>query len=184
MYSQQEKNLMLSLARSTLEEKLSMKSISYPRIPQNLRQKRACFVTLTINGKLRGCIGHILPVQELWKDIRENALAAAFRDPRFPPLTRNEFNLIRIEISVLTIPKQLFYHSTDTLIECLLSARPGVILKKDQSEATFLPQVWNEIPDVNTFLSELCIKAGLFPDAWKKPGINVYTYNAEIIHTI
>jgi len=110
MYSQQEKNLMLSLARSTLEEKLSMKSISYPRIPQNLRQKRACFVTLTINGKLRGCIGHILPVQELWKDIRENALAAAFRYPRFPPLTRNEFNLIRIEISVLTIPKQLFYH--------------------------------------------------------------------------
>lgn len=180
-YTAQEKKVMLSFARSAIREKLFRTHQTEPTIPDHLKEKRACFVTLTIENKLRGCIGHILPVQELWKDIRENAVASAFYDPRFSPLTKDEFDRIHIEISVLTVPKQFFYESTDELLEYLRKHKPGVILQKGYNEATFLPQVWDEVTHPEIFLSELCMKAGMDSGAWKHPGVTIKTYTAEII---
>lgn len=180
-YTAQEKKVMLSLARSVIRGKLFRTHQPEPTISDHLKEKRACFVTLTINRSLRGCIGHILPVQEVWKDIQENAVSSAFYDPRFSPLTKDEFDLIRIEISILTIPKQFSYESPDKLVGFLRRYKPGVILQKGYNEATFLPKVHDDIPNPEIFLSELCMKAGMESDAWKHPGVTIKTYAAEII---
>ena len=150
------------------------------KIPPTLKEKRACFVTLLINGELRGCIGHILPIQELYKDIIENARAAAFDDPRFSPLTCEEVEHLTIEISVLTVPQPFFYTSVEDLLHYLGKNKPGVILSKGKNQATFLPAVWHDLPSPEIFLTQLSIKAGLDPYDWKL-GVEIRVYNAEKI---
>lgn len=181
MFSSNEKQLILSLACRAIEYYLRTErilEIDPAEAPGNLKEKRACFVTLTINGQLRGCIGHLLPVQELYRDVIENAVAAAFQDPRFLPLAPDELPKIKIEISALTVPQPLNFSSPDDLIAKLRPEIDGVILKR---QATFLPQVWEELKKPEEFLGHLCLKAGLPADCWKEEGIGVEVYEVEKI---
>jgi len=172
------KNLAFEAIKSELEnQKLE---IDNTEISDALKQRRSAFVTLTIDGQLRGCIGHLAPVQALFRDVIENARAAAFSDPRFTPLTKNEFEKIAIEISILSASKKLVYESVPSLIEYLEKNRPGVILKYGGRRATFLPQVWDELPKAELFLSHLCLKAGLDPNEWRKK-VEIETYTVEKI---
>jgi len=177
-FSNEEKNFLLKLARRSIKTGLSGEnfSISEEEIKgEKLKEKLACFVTLEIDGSLRGCIGHLEPVQELYKDVIENAQKAAFQDPRFPALTPEEFEKIEIEISVLTLPEKFEYKSEEELLKYLQNKKPGVILGHGYSQATYLPSVWEQIPEPEEFLSQLCQKAGLPPSAWEEE-IEIQTY--------
>lgn len=182
MLSQQEKTYLLKLARKAIEHYLENKAklkVEEKNVPEKLLEKKGCFVTLTSNSMLRGCIGHLLPVQPLYKDVIENAVNAGFYDPRFPPLVKEELKQTHIEISVLDIPKKLEYKDEKDLIQKLTKSKPGVILKKGFYHATFLPQVWDEISDAEEFLGHLCMKAGLMQDEWKTGILTIETYEVE-----
>ena len=178
--SKKDQQLLLRLAREAIGGGLKGEefSIGKEHLSSLLKEKRACFVTLTEGGRLRGCIGHVLPVQELYLDVIENARAAAFEDPRFEPLKPSELPFLEIEISVLSVPEQFSYNTTEELIEYCAAHKPGVILKKNGRQATFLPQVWEQIMQPEEFLTELCMKAGLAPDEWKKQ-VMIQIYYAE-----
>lgn len=145
-----------------------------------LKQKRGTFVTLKKNGELRGCIGHIEPAQEVYKDVIDNALAAAFEDTRFLPLEPDELPEIEIEISILTEPRELKYSSAEDLLAKLTPLRDGVIVRKGDRGATYLPQVWKDLSNKEEFLSSLCRKAGLSMDEWRSGEVKVFTYQAEV----
>ena len=144
-----------------------------------LRAERGTFVTLTKHGTLRGCIGNILPHGSIIESVKRNALNAAFRDFRFPPLTRDELDEIHIEVSILTLPERLEYSGADDLLAKLKPGIHGVIINKHGASATFLPQVWEQLPDPREFLSRLCMKAGLSANAWKDGDLEVQTYEVQ-----
>jgi len=124
---------LLSVARGTIEQKLfSLEDQGQSDFDASTKfsEKRGTFVTLTIDGGLRGCIGHIIPRESLIEGVRINALNAAFRDPRFTPLSEKEWERVKIEVSILTDPKPLSYSDADDLLEKLQPAIDGVILKK------------------------------------------------------
>lgn len=150
------------------------------RIPEEFKVRKACFVTLTINGNLRGCIGTLEPREELWRAVVSNAISAAFRDPRFWPLTKEELEKVEIEISVLGLPKSFKYENIGQLLEYLGKERPGVIVEKSGFSATFLPQVWEELKKPEEFLTQLCLKAGLAGDEWRK-GVGIRVYEVEVL---
>ncbi|MBI5731846.1 MAG: AmmeMemoRadiSam system protein A [Candidatus Magasanikbacteria bacterium] len=182
MFSFQQKQYLLSLARRALTHYLTtgqVLKIESNEVPAELKEIRACFVTLTIQGNLRGCIGHILPIQRLYQDVIENAISAAFQDSRFPPLTQSELPKTKIEISILSLPKPLIFNSPSDLLSKLAPNQDGVILKLGFNQATFLPQVWEELPQKEEFLSHLCLKAGLGPICWKEPDIKIDIYQVE-----
>ena len=140
-----------------------------------LAEQRATFVTLTLNGALRGCIGSILPRRALIDDVIENARAAAFNDPRFAPLSPEEFERVDIEVSLLTLPQPLPWEDIDDLRRKLRPGIDGVILRFDGRQATFLPSVWEQLPDFDQFFQHLCRKAGLPADCLRlHPDIHVY----------
>lgn len=173
---------LLDKARSTIEQELfARKGPQKPDtdLPAIFNELRGTFVTLTIQGGLRGCIGHIIPQDPLIEGIRVNAINAAFRDPRFRPLTRDEWKRVKIEISILTDPKPLSYSNAKDLLKKLRPGIDGVIIKKGFYQATFLPQVWEQLPRKEDFLNHLCLKAGLDGDAWRKGGLEVSTYQAQ-----
>src|SRR3989339_979122 len=147
-----------------------------------LKEKRGVFVTLYKHEELRGCIGYIEPIEKLYKAVRENILSAAFDDPRFEPLEKDELKDIHIEISVLTIPKKLEYNAPTDLLKKLRPLVDGVIIEKGDYSATYLPQVWEESFRKEDFLSSLCVKAGLGEDEWEQGHLVVYTYSADIFH--
>jgi len=175
---------LLKLARQTLEHYFSTgKVLKADMSDKELLEKRGTFVTLhTRDGQLRGCIGHIEPVREIYKDVIENALAAAFEDTRFAPLEKLEMENIKIEISVLTQPQRLIYTSTDDLLNKLQPLRDGVIIRKGRYGATYLPQVWEDLGDKAEFLSSLCLKAGLQANEWRTGQLEVLTYQAEVFY--
>ena len=144
-----------------------------------LHEKRGLFVTLHKLGQLRGCIGTIEPVSCLGEALAENARAAAFRDSRFPPLTEEEFHEIDIEISLLSPPQRLEYDGPDDLARVIIPGRDGVVLKKGFQRATFLPQVWEQLPTVEAFLSHLCMKAGLSKGAWQTDPLEISVYRVQ-----
>lgn len=182
--NQNDKDYLLKIAQDVIGKKLASKSfeIDEKEIPESLKQKRACFVTLKIDGELRGCIGHLEAHQELYKDVIENAYNATFCDSRFAPLAKEEFAKIDIEISILSTPQKLDYKSNAELINFLEQNHLGVILGFSGKSATFLPQVWQSLPNAKTFLSELCVKAGLSSNAWKSDKVKIETYFVEIIN--
>ncbi len=167
------------IARRTLEEYFKNKNFIPDEHTRSIyNKKQACFVTLTIDGKLRGCIGSLVPQRELWKDVQENAINAAVHDFRFSKLTEKEFNKVKIEISVLSLPKKIeSINEKDLLMR--INPGKGYILKKGGFSSTFLPQVWEQIPDKIEFLENLSVKAGLNRNAWKTAEIFSYTVNAE-----
>jgi AmmeMemoRadiSam system protein A len=179
--SEEEGKFLLKLARKSIEYYLTYRSIlpiDERDIPfDNLKRKGASFVTIeTKYGNLRGCIGSIIPYRPLYEDVIHNAVSAAVSDPRFPPLTLEELPNVKIKVSVLTYPKPLIYKDWKDLLEKLKPFEDGVIIKYKNHSATFLPDVWEEIPEKELFLSHLCLKAGLPPDFWKTGLLEVYTY--------
>lgn len=181
-FSKEERKQLITLVRQTLQDKLAHKSGPEPDIsslPARFQEAKGCFVTLTENGLLRGCIGHILPQEALYKAIRDNAENAAFRDPRFLPVKPDELDKIEIEISVLTVPEALPFTSPEDLMAKLHPHVDGVVLQINGHNATYLPQVWDQIPDKEEFLNNLAQKAGCAPGDWRNPGTQVFIYHVE-----
>ena len=126
-----------------------------------LKEKGASFVTLTLYGQLRGCIGSVIAHRALLDDIISNALSSAFKDPRFPPLTQEEFQDVKVEISILTPAQKVNYTDINDLKRQIHVGEDGVIIKQGHHQATFLPQVWDELPSFELFFAHLGQKAGL-----------------------
>lgn len=181
MPQQQNLKPLLILARKTIESEFTDEKYEVPEeIKKKYSEQRACFVTLTKKGNLRGCIGSLEARQELWKDVQENAIHSAFDDPRFSPLNDSELNQIKIEISVLTKPEKLDYKNSEDLLK-KLNSEMGVIISLGYFSATYLPQVWEQIDNKEEFLSSLCMKAGLSSDEWKNGKLKVEIYRVEKI---
>lgn len=182
--SKEEAQILLKLARACIKGKLKKNSLEIKHLSQKisqdiLRVKRGVFVSLHKRGKLRGCIGNIEPVKTLGNGVKENAVYAAFKDSRFPPLTLDELAGVDIEISILTAPEKMDYTDARDLITNLIPHTHGVIIIKNHHKATFLPQVWDQLPDPQDFLTHLCIKAGLAGDEWEKGGLTIHTYQVQ-----
>lgn len=180
--TEQEGEYLLSVARKTIEKELFEDATEDrgdgPDSPR-FKEKRGTFVTLTINKNLRGCIGYIIPQGSLLKGIEDNAISAAFDDPRFNPMTVKEWKDVKIEISILTSPAPLAYSDADDLLKKIRPDVDGVIIKKGSSQATFLPQVWEQLPDKKAFFTHLCLKAGMDGNEWKKGELTVFTYQVQ-----
>jgi len=177
---------LLKIARKSIEtflkshERLELKPSDVPS--KRLVGNGACFVTLYIGkGKdLRGCIGSLEATRPLVFDVVDNALNSAFGDPRFPGVRAAELKEIKIEISVLTVPKKLDVSSSDDLLGKLIPRKHGLTIQKGWARATFLPVVWDELKDKEEFLHHLCRKAGLEPEAWKDTkSMEFFVYQAQ-----
>ena len=174
--------ILVKLARQTIEERLDKRSIKVDpdsMMDSAFKEKRGTFVTLTINKQLRGCIGNLDSTDSIVDGIERNAINAAFLDPRFPPLKADELNRVDIEVSILTEPQPLEYRDSKDLLSKLRVNVDGVILRKGSASATFLPQVWEQLPQPEKFLSHLCTKAGLPSDAWRKGNLDILTYQVQ-----
>ncbi len=184
--SQEEKQILLHMAREAME--CGVRGKKLPPLQDNqlsthLREKGASFVTLTIGRELRGCIGALEAYQSLAHDVRDHAIAAALEDPRFPPVREDELNRIHIEVSRLTPPHLLDYKDAADLLSKLRPHIDGVILRDDYGHrATFLPQVWEKIPEPAEFLDNLCYKMGISPNAWRMKHLQVLVYQVEEFH--
>jgi uncharacterized protein len=177
-----EQDILLTIARQALENAVHgdpLPQIELDDLPPALQEPGASFVTLTIAGNLRGCIGTLDPFQPLALDVQEHAVAAALQDYRFPRVKPVELPHIQIEVSALTPRSQLEYQGPQDLIARLRPRIDGVILQDGLHKATFLPQVWDKLPDPNEFLSHLCMKMGGSADLWRKKKLDVYVYQVQ-----
>ncbi|RXJ60523.1 AmmeMemoRadiSam system protein A [Candidatus Marinarcus aquaticus] len=162
--------------KSCLDEKSEVDEAQYFKEYPQLQEKKATFVTLYLNGNLRGCIGSLVASRTLFEDIVSNAKAAAFGDPRFEKLTVQEFEHIDIELSILSEPQALAYDSVEELKSKVKIGQHGVVLKYKNHQATFLPQVWEQLNSFELFFEHLCLKAGLGKNCLIfKPEIYLYT---------
>lgn len=172
---------LLQVARNAISSPFDKKEndhIELGRFPQAFAQERATFVTLNIKGQLRGCIGSLVAHRPLVVDVAQNAQAAAFKDPRFNPLTFDEYQSVDIHISVLSRPEPISVESREDL---LLKIRPGVdglILEENGHRATYLPSVWEQIPEPERFVAELRKKAGLSSSGWES-STTIHRYTTE-----
>ena len=168
-YSVNEQKEMLAIASTSIH--FGLKNHQRTDVNQlenfnNFQQQRATFVTLEINGRLRGCIGSLLAYRPLAEDISANAFAAAFEDPRFNPLTLAEYEQLDIHISILSPPETMTCVSEESLLKQIQVGIDGIILTDMGHRATFLPSVWDSLPDKKDFLSHLKQKAGLSTQHW------------------
>lgn len=180
--SKQEGEFLLKLARKAIQHYLKtgqILDIDQHQIPyENLKKYGASFVTLqTKQGNLRGCIGSIIPHRPLYEDIIYNAISSAVSDPRFMPVSVEELDSIKIKISVLTYPEPVLYTDWRELLDKITPFKDGIIIKYGNHSATFLPEVWETLPDKHLFLSNLCLKAGLEPQCYKNLKLQVYKYH-------
>lgn len=183
MYSTEEKKILLEQAKSSIEHGLNHQNrieIDGKHVSEKLLEHRACFVTLLLENKLRGCIGSLNANQPLIKDINYNAYAAAFEDPRFSPLRKDELPNINIEISVLSVPEEIIFSDEENLLSQLRIGIDGVIFECRQYRATYLPTVWSSLKTPEVFLNSLKEKAGLNSEYWSKD-VHCYRYITEII---
>lgn len=171
----EEKEALLRIAREAIEAGLEGKPPPGPAEKGALEEKRGAFVTLKKRGRLRGCIGYIEPGKSLAKTVEEMAAAAAFQDPRFPPLRMEELKDLSLEVSVLTPLRRV---SDVGEIEI---GTHGLYIRRGGRAGLLLPQVATEWRwDRDTFLKETCRKAGLAPDAWKDPETEIYLFSADV----
>lgn len=182
MISDIQGQMLLKMARASIAEQLGL-PVDSTQIDLDqpfLEVKQGLFVTLHKNGDLRGCIGVIEPVEPLRTAVGKTARLAAFKDFRFAPLARDEFDQVDLEISLLSLPEKFEYSTSKELVQRLVPFKDGVIIEKGNRRATFLPQVWEKLPDTASFLSQLCIKAGLDADEWTKGDLTVHTYRVHL----
>lgn len=180
-----EKQTLLGIARAAVEDAAHGKSppaVRFSGLPPALQADGASFVTLTRHGELRGCIGTLQAYQPLAADVQEHAVAAATQDFRFMPVQPGELVEIKIEVSRLTTPVPLEYTDPQDLTRKLRPGVDGVILQDGVRRATFLPQVWEQLPDPATFLSHLCQKMGLPAHTWRNSHLQVQIYQVEEFH--
>jgi AmmeMemoRadiSam system protein A len=185
-YRAEEKEYLLNLARQTLDCYLkngTIPKVNVEGLTEGLKQERVCFLTLTKKGYgLRGCMGLFKSRAPLYENVIDRAIAAATKDPRFPPVSYDELKDIKIEISILTAPEELRFNSAQELLSKLKPAKHGVIIYTPYGSSTYLPQVWEQLPDKRLFLSYLCRKHGAPPDYWKTnyKNIRVQVYYAIV----
>lgn len=182
----EEQQILLRLAREAMTQRVKggkASRLELSSLPPRLREDGASFITLTIRGELRGCIGALEAYQPLAEDVREHAVAAALEDPRFPLVEERELGAIQVEVSRLTRPLPLEYKDADDLLSKLRPHVDGVILRETYGRrATFLPQVWEKLPNPAEFLNHLCQKMGLSENAWRSKHLDVLTYQVEEFH--
>lgn len=182
----EEKRTLIRLAREAIEcgvKGQKLLPLDESSLSFHLREQGASFITLTVHGELRGCIGALEPYQPLADDVREHAIAAALQDPRFPPIQPDELNGIKIEVSRLTRPIPLEYKDGDDLLSKLHPDVDGVILRDATGRhATFLPQVWEKISNPAEFMDNLCHKMGINHDSWRSIHFDVLVYQVEEFH--
>ena len=175
--------LLLSAARDTLHSYLSnnvMPSFDLASYPPEALEPCGAFVTLKRHGELRGCIGTIYPGGPLLEEVVHNAISAALNDSRFAPVTFADLAELTIEVSVLTPPWRLEASGSAAILAALTPLRHGVILQRGSLRSTYLPQVWQEISDKETFLDSLCRKGGMPRGAWHAQGTEIYLYEARV----
>lgn len=175
-YTDAEKKTLHEIAQTAIAARVAGKPLPpLPPLTPALKEKRGAFVTLHLDHQLRGCIGTIEPIKPLAEVVQEMAVAAAFQDPRFPPLSAKELDRIDLEISVLTPLVQV---SDPQEIEV---GRHGLVVERGYRRGLLLPQVATEYHwDRQTFLEHTCLKAGLPPDAWRDPQTRIYRFGAEV----
>ena len=165
---------LLAIARGAIARQLGESAPPFELAPW-LQEPGATFVTLQVNGELRGCMGSLLAKKPLREDVETNARAAAFHDSRFAPLSRREYPGIEIEVSLLSPVEIVAFASEQQLLTLLRPGMDGVVLEYGWQRGTFLPQVWDQLPDPETFLAHLKQKAGLPVDFWSD-GIRISRY--------
>jgi AmmeMemoRadiSam system protein A len=183
--SQDERLILLKLARQAIEAAVygtPPPHIELSQLPEALQAPGASFVTLTKRGELRGCLGTLEASHPLALDVIDHAAAAALSDYRFSPVTPEEVPQLDIEISRLTCPCELNYRDPDDLLNLLKPGIDGVVISDGSYRATFLPQVWDKIPNKEQFLSYLCRKMGANAGLWRIKKLQVYTYQVEEFH--
>ena len=182
MISSEDRKKLLALARDAIEKSLVRQDFKAdPYLIKKFSNAQGAFVTLKEMGELRGCIGYPEPVLPLWQAIFKAAVAAAFDDPRFPQVIGEEMKDIKIEISVLTVPKLIEASSPDDYLREIKIGRDGLIIRYRGFSGLLLPQVapeqgWN----AEQFLNGLCEKAGLPPGTWRNPRCEIYAFQAEV----
>lgn len=177
------KKVLLNLARGAIAKAVGVEyNLDIETLLEEnpwLKKKGASFVTLTTSDeRLRGCIGSIIAHRNLYEDIIDNAQSAAMHDPRFPSLTQKEFDDITVEVSILSVPESLEYDSIEDLKSRIRVGVDGVVLKHGVYQATFLPQVWDQLPTFELFFSHLCQKAGMEADCLNRMP-EILTYQVE-----
>jgi len=178
----EDQKFLLKLARDSIRHYLSkgkILEIGPGGVPsKQLVEEGACFVTLHKNNELRGCIGTLEAHRPLFMDVIDNAVASAVGDPRFPALSLPELEHVTISISVLTEPKDFPVKGPDDLLTKIIPNKHGLILQHGLARATFLPVVWEQLPEKEVFLQHLSMKAGLSADGWRDPQTKFYVYEA------
>lgn len=184
MLTQPQGLLLVRLARQTIEEHLNIQIKDPIRLNDCtdpvLQEKYGVFVTLHKRSALRGCIGSLKGVETIVEGVKRHAVNAAFHDHRFDPVRKDEVVSLQIEVSVLSVPEDLQYNSGEEIPALLRPGTDGVIIQAPGGRtATFLPQVWKQLPDPTSFLDQLCRKAGLPQHAWEKGQLRVQTYSVQ-----
>lgn len=183
MLTDNDKALLLEQAKTSILYGLnhhSRNKVINKDVSLNISKIQSCFVTLYIRNKLRGCIGSLNASQALFKDVHDNAYAAAFEDPRFPKLTKDEFNTVDIEISILSTSEKIEFIDEQDLLSQLRVGIDGLIFEYKHHRATYLPSVWNMLPKQYLFLNSLKEKAGLKSTFWSTQ-VKCYRYTTETI---
>ncbi|NKB36736.1 MAG: AmmeMemoRadiSam system protein B [Gammaproteobacteria bacterium] len=182
IYSDRHKQILLKLAHKSIEHGMKNSAplkVNSDQFPVDLRQPAACFVTLKIDEQLRGCIGQMEATQAIVQAVADSAFKAAFRDPRFKPLTEQEYANISLNISILSPQSEISFESEDDIIKQLQVHKNGLTIKSGRHQATFLPAVWENLPEANQFLAQLKRKAGISSEQKIE---QAWIYRAESIY--
>ena len=182
--NKKDKEYLLKIARRAIQKYFQDEGVfqvEKDELPQSLKEKKGTFVTLWKNNELRGCIGDLESEKPIYQSVIDNCLASALLDSRFTALKGDELNDIKIEISILSELKKLpNFTDYDSFLKYLNKYKPGLLIKKGAHQATFLPQVWEDLSSAELFISHLCEKAGLEKDEWKRMDLEIYQYSAAV----
>jgi hypothetical protein len=181
--TKEEENFLLKIAAEAIKEHLLNNKkiqVKESEVPAGAKTAACCFVTLRKDGELRGCIGSLTTRQPLYLDVIDNAINAGFKDPRFFPLEEDDLDDLKISISVLSPTRPISFNSPLEIITYFEKNKCGAVIKNGKNQATYLPSVWKELPDVRAFLGSLCEKAGLSSHAWQDKGTTFEVFDAQV----
>jgi uncharacterized protein (TIGR00296 family) len=183
MFSDEDGKLAVKIARAVVESHVKKEKLPEFDVTKIFKQKSGVFVTLTTHpeDELRGCIGYPEPIMPLIDAIKDSAISASSRDPRFPAVRPNELKRIKVEVSLLTPPVEICVEKPRKFVECVKVGEDGLIVQRSWARGLLLPQVpieWGW--DAEEFLCQTCIKAGLTPDSWLQEGTKLFKFQAEV----